>query len=97
MKRFSDDHASTPSAQDYKLKAYCAKCNAASLPRSNDRGMTDRCERGAVLDLERLIAKGRGDYCAIGRKPRCKVCGGQGQWQLRPPVMKPGISARRLG
>ena len=35
-------------------------------------------ERWAVLDLARLIAEGRGDYCAIGRKPRCKVCGGQG-------------------
>jgi len=25
------------------------------------------CERWAVLDLERLIAEGRGDYCFIGR------------------------------
>ena len=39
------------------------------------------CERWAVLGLERLIAEGLGDYCAIGRKPGC---------------MKPGISARRL-
>ena len=53
-----------------------------------------KCRRWAVLDLERLIAEGRGNYCAIGRKPRCKVCGGRGQWQLRPPVMKPGIAAR---
>lgn len=27
------------------------------------------CERWAVLDLERLIAEGRGDYCFVGRKP----------------------------
>ena len=25
------------------------------------------CERWAVLDLERLIADGRGDYCFVGR------------------------------
>ena len=31
------------------------------------------CERWAVLDLERLIAQGRGDYCFVGRKPRCSV------------------------
>jgi hypothetical protein len=29
------------------------------------------CERWAVLDLERLIADGRGDYRFVGRKPRC--------------------------
>jgi hypothetical protein len=28
------------------------------------------CERWAVLDLARLIAEGRGDYCFVGRKPR---------------------------
>ena len=28
------------------------------------------CERWAVLDLEQLIAGGRGDYCFVGRKPR---------------------------
>jgi hypothetical protein len=54
------------------------------------------CERWAVLDLARLIAKGRGDYRFVGRKPRCSYCRGQGSWQLRPPVMQPGISGRRL-
>jgi hypothetical protein len=28
-------------------------------------------DRWAVLDLERLIAEGRGDYRFVGRKPRC--------------------------
>lgn len=36
-----------------------------------------KCERWAVLDLERLIAEGRGDYCVAGRKPRCKHCRGR--------------------
>ena len=52
------------------------------------------CERWAVLDLERLIAEGRGDYCFVGRKPRCSYCRGQGMWQLRPPAMRPVIGAR---
>jgi hypothetical protein len=54
------------------------------------------CERWAVLDLERLIAEGRGDYCFVGRKPRCSYCRGLRSWQLRPLVMKPGIGGRRL-
>ena len=29
------------------------------------------CKRWAVLDLERLIADGRGEYCFVGRKSRC--------------------------
>jgi hypothetical protein len=29
------------------------------------------CQRWAVLDLERLIAEGRGEYRFVGRKPRC--------------------------
>ena len=54
------------------------------------------CERWAVLDLERLIAEGRGEYVFVGRKPRCSYCRGLSIWQLRPPVMRPGISGRRL-
>jgi hypothetical protein len=42
------------------------------------------CERWEVLDLERLIAEGRGDYCSIGRRPRCTCCRGRGDWQVRP-------------
>ena len=52
------------------------------------------CERWAVLNLERLIAEGRGKYCFIGRKPRCSYCRGTGVWQLRPPTMRPGIAGR---
>ena len=47
------------------------------------------CERGPVLDLERLIAEGLGDYCFVGRKPRCAYCRGAGTWQLRPPALRP--------
>ena len=46
------------------------------------------CQRWAVLDLERLIADGRGEYCFVGRKPRCRDCGTAGEWQLRPPVYR---------
>ena len=43
------------------------------------------CRRWAVLDLERLIAEGRGDYSAIGRKPRCSKCGGPGNGSCDRP------------
>ena len=33
-----------------------------------------KCRRWAVLDLERPIAEGRGEYCFVGRKPRCSYC-----------------------
>jgi len=52
------------------------------------------CERWAVLDLERLIAQGRGEYHFVGQKPRCSYCRGPGIWQLRPPVMRSEIGAR---
>ena len=39
------------------------------------------CQRWAVIDLERLIAEGRGDYCFVGRKPRCSYCKSPGIWQ----------------
>jgi hypothetical protein len=35
------------------------------------------CERWAVLDLERLLVEGRGDYVFVGRK-----------WQLQPLAMR---------
>ena len=47
-----------------------------------------RCARWAVLDLERLIGEGRGDYRFVGRKPRCSDCGTHGEWQLRAPAMR---------
>ena len=49
------------------------------------------CERWAVLDLGRLIAEGRGEYCFVGCQPRCSYCRSPGAWQLRPPAMRPGI------
>jgi hypothetical protein len=51
------------------------------------------CERWAVLDLPALIAQGRGGFCFVGRKPRCSYCNNAGQWQLRPPAMRPGPAA----
>lgn len=49
------------------------------------RLLRDR-ERWAVLDLERL---GRGEYCFVGRKPRCSYCDNR-EWQLRPPANEIG-------
>jgi len=52
-----------------------------------------RCSRWAVLNLERLIGEGRGDYQFVGRKPRCSDCGERGVWQLRPPVYRDATTA----
>jgi hypothetical protein len=49
---------------------------------------------GAIRERWAVLAKGRGDYCLIGRKPRCSYCRGTGVWQLRPPTMRPGIAGR---
>ena len=35
------------------------------------------CERWAVLDLERLIAEGRGEYCFVGRKRGAATVAGE--------------------
>ena len=52
------------------------------------------CERWAVLDLKRLIAEGRGEYCFVGRKPRCIYCR-EGSWsRSRPPVPTPERARR---
>jgi hypothetical protein len=51
------------------------------------------CERWAVLDLEQLIAAGRGDYVFVGWTPRCSYCRGPGSWQLRPPALRSRASA----
>jgi len=42
----------------------------------------------------RADAEGRGDYCFVGRKPRCSYCCALGIWQVRPPTLRPGLSAR---
>ena len=52
------------------------------------------CQRWAVLDLERLIAEGRGDYRFVGRKPRCSYCRGAGEWQVRPTALKPQVGGQ---
>ena len=39
------------------------------------------CERWAVLDLERLIAEGRGEYVFVGKKPRVRSLY---DWTQRP-------------
>ena len=54
------------------------------------------CRRWAVLDLERLIAAGRGEYYSSAGSRAVSYCCGLGTWQVRPPVMRPGISGRRL-
>jgi len=41
------------------------------------------CHRWAVLALERLITRGRGDFCIIERKPRCRDCGSTGPFLVR--------------
>jgi hypothetical protein len=55
---------------------------------------TIHVERWAVLDLERLLVEGRGDYVFVGRKPRCSYCHGPSVWQLQSPAMRPGIGGR---
>jgi hypothetical protein len=53
------------------------------------------CERWAVLNLERLIAEGRGKYRFVGRKRRCSYCPRAGY--LPAPAgltMRPGIGCR---
>ena len=54
------------------------------------------CERWAVLDLERLIAQGPGEYRFVGRKPRCSYCRGPGIWHFRPPALRPAIGVSRV-
>jgi hypothetical protein len=45
-----------------------------------------RCRRWANLDLQRLVALGYGDRVLARCRPRCQVCRGPGQIQLRAPV-----------
>jgi hypothetical protein len=52
------------------------------------------CERWAALDLERLIAEGRGEFRLIGWKARCRYCRGPGELQVRPAALKSGVGGR---
>jgi hypothetical protein len=49
-----------------------------------------------TLDTLRALHEHDHQYVFVGRKPRCSYCRGVGTWQLRPPVMRPGIGGRRL-
>ncbi len=46
------------------------------------------CQRWASVNLHELVAVGRGQETFIGRRPRCRECGTQGYWQVRPPTMR---------
>jgi hypothetical protein len=42
------------------------------------------CLRFVAVDLEEMIAEGKGDRSCIGKKPTCQRCGQKGEWQIRP-------------
>ena len=42
-----------------------------------------KCQRWATVNLHKLVASGQGQQTFIGRKPRCRVCGSTGHWQVR--------------
>lgn len=44
------------------------------------------CRRWATTDLAMLVREGLGDRSIMGCKARCRKCGMEGQWQVRPPV-----------
>jgi len=44
------------------------------------------CHRWATTDLALLVQEGLGRRFIQRCKPRCRKCGQQGQWQVRPSV-----------
>ncbi len=44
------------------------------------------CRRWATCNLAELVAAGLGDRDPALCRPRCRLCGMVGEWQLRPPV-----------
>ena len=44
------------------------------------------CRRWATTDLEMLVRNGLGDRSITACKARCRKCGMEGQWQVRPPT-----------
>lgn len=42
------------------------------------------CARWVDVDLQAVVASGRGDDVYIGRRVRCTVCGQLGSGQIRP-------------
>lgn len=53
------------------------------------------CRRWASANLADLVAHGLGDEPIAERRPRCRLCGSRGDWQVRPP--KPPISTAQPG
>jgi hypothetical protein len=49
-----------------------------------------RCDRWAVLDLDRMVRDGRGGL-RLPVRVKCKDCGAVGQLQVRPPVPTRGL------
>lgn len=52
------------------------------------------CRRWSVIDLEAIVAQGRGTMPVTALRPRCRRCGQIGEKQIRPP--RPDFS-RSLG
>ena len=48
-----------------------------------------KCQVWRTIDLQRMLDRGRGDESLIGRRWRCRRCGGAGQMQLQAPA--PGV------
>ena len=42
------------------------------------------CLRFVAVDLEEMMAEGKGARSYIGKKPTCRKCGQKGEWQIRP-------------
>lgn len=53
-----------------------------------------RCRRWATCDLAMLVRNGLGNRRITECKPKCRVCGSRGDWQVRPPPFRtdtPGL------
>ena len=48
------------------------------------------CMRFEPVDLQEMIAEGKGEISYIGRKPTCQRCGQKGEFQIRPKGMMIG-------
>ena len=44
------------------------------------------CRRWATCNLGELVMRGLGDREPARCRPRCRICGEEGQWQVRAPV-----------
>jgi hypothetical protein len=55
------------------------------------------CMRFESIDLEQLLAEGRGDTCFIMLKPKCTLCGKKGEFQIRPKGTMIGDGSPKTG